>query len=94
MPKKDTSSAVTQIQDVLNYFKKTALKNTTSKPSSYKLYVSLNPVVINDFTVKASSIGEGILVVVFNKKTIETHTRYFVDELEAANFMASIGVRN
>lgn len=93
MTKKTDSSAVTQIQEVLSYFKNTKLKNTTDKNKNYKLYVSLNSIKIKDFIIKASSLGEGILVVVFNTKTIESYTRYFIDELEAANFMSSIGAR-
>jgi hypothetical protein len=65
-----------------------------AKEKSYHLYVSLNSIKVGDWTVKASSMGSrGILLILFNEKTIESITRYFTNEIEAASFMSDLGAR-
>ena len=75
---------------VFNHFKNTGLKKISKKPSSYKLYVSLNPITLGDWKVKASSIGDGILIVLFNPSTSQTIVKYFTNEIDAAEYMSSI----
>lgn len=64
-------------------------KQSKSKPYKH-LLVSLKPVIIGDWYIKASSLdGDVIMIITYNKTSLDSTTKFFLDDEEARKYVDS-----
>lgn len=65
------------------------MKKTKGKPYQH-LLITLKPVTIGNWIIKASSLdSDHIMIITYNKNTLESHTKYFTDEEAAKTYVES-----